>query len=255
MVFERFVRGNLKTDDAVMILHYGNDFDDNIRETNANAPYASLSETGEVVTSLPSPERWSSIVKQNLKDASYFYNYLAYVINYQKRLSDNRKEETKLAKQKENSKKDPTMIQDDRRITIMEYLLSEIQSECHNKEVPLFMIRVPYRNEFAESPPHQLTKLELRSSYRPTIHSITERLDIPFHDLSSPIVKWKQNNEDRLTFKYDAHWNEAGHQLAFDESRDFLTTFLLPASPSIPSGNHAETQITIETNENPLSRE
>jgi hypothetical protein len=147
------------------------------------------------------------------------------------------------------------MIQDDPRITVMEYLLSEIQSECRNKEVPLLMVRVPYRNEFGESPPHQLTNLELRSSYRPTIRSITERLDIPFHDLSSPFVKWKQANESRLTFEYDAHWNEAGHKLAFERSRDFLNSHLAPSSSGLPSNNRLETQITIETNENPVIRE
>jgi hypothetical protein len=82
MVFDRFVQANLKNDDAVMILHFGNDFDDNVRKTADNAPHAYLSETGEVNISLPPPERWSSGLKQKLKDTSYFYNYLAYVINY-----------------------------------------------------------------------------------------------------------------------------------------------------------------------------
>jgi len=185
MVFERFVQANLKRDDAVMILHFGNDFDDNVRKTADNAPHAYLSETGEVNISLPPTEPWSLAMKQKLKDASYFYNYLAYVINYQKLLSNHRKEETILTKQKEKSKKEPTLSQDDPKIVVMEYLLSEIQSECDSKDVPLLMVRVPYRNEYGESPPHQLNNLELRSPYRPAIREIAERLDIPFHDLSA----------------------------------------------------------------------
>ena len=231
LVFERFIRKQLRDQDALLILHYGNDFDDSLGKHLTNVPRASVTESGTIDVVPPPTSSWSKELKNKLKQSSYLFNFAAYTTDFlkyssrQKKFLDEKKQTSlPIAESEETAPLDP----DDPRMIVMHEYLSKIKSACDERRIPVLMVRVPFREEFGEARAIEAEKNEPFAAYRPSVHSITTELKIPLIDLHDSFKDWKSNHDGRLTFPIDLHWNEIGHDLAATSVEQFLETHLEP---------------------------
>lgn len=226
LVFERFIRPNLKSSDAVIIFHYGNDFDDNLGKNLGNVPSAVCTATGNIeIVSPPQPD-WTKELKNYIKKKSYLCNFIAYTVDYLKyssRMKQALKEREEMAAESVNSSESEALAETDARVKIMRTYLSKIKAACDAENVPLLMVRIPFRDEYQEGSAAEAVEHAASQGYRPTIAQITGDLGIPCFDLHHSFKDRKSDDTERLTFQKDFHWNNHGHQLAFTSIRSFLS--------------------------------
>jgi len=215
-LFKTQIREQLCAEDTVVVAFYaGNDFGDNVGRFFHDRLHATIRD-GKVCEVPPSGERSKlKQLKNALKDHSYLFNLVTFCI-------DRFKYSGVAVRSSQRSERRPPPAEEiaaaacdnGAPVVVTRFYLAEFKKACDEKRANLLLAYLPGQAELGEddcSSTDEFTAPE-EAAFRPAFFRITQSLGIKTLDLLPPLLAAKQAGRfDRLTFRYDQHWNEHGH--------------------------------------------
>jgi lysophospholipase L1-like esterase len=209
-LFEVYGTPALQPGDTVVLMFFGNDFNDN----TGGLLHAEVQD-GTVRQVGPTKQLGSRSLP---KDASYVINLIVYTAD---RL-------TAALKNKQAANWTSTWIAlGDRspEIAVAKHYLAAFQHACAERQARFVAAYIPGQAELGEASPLTEQRVQIEQAYRGAFFDGAASLGIQTIDLLPHFLAAQQTAGGRFTFAHDEHWNARGHALA----AQVLSQFILDA--------------------------
>ncbi len=226
VIFEKHVLPQIHRGDLVLLAFFVNDFADNVGRILHGSLYAKL-ENGAVRMVPPDGSAVSGSLKNKLKDWSALFNLLSYCVD---RWRSSRRSAAPLPSSSDRAtlvQANARMADDGPEVKITKFYLAAFKKACDEKQTRLAIAYIPGQAELGEddvSRTEDIAQPE-QAACRRAFFRCTDELKIDTIDLLPYLLRAKKAGQlERVTFRYDFHWNEGGHRLAAEVITLALTT-------------------------------
>jgi hypothetical protein len=208
VLFETHGQPLLAAGDTVLLMFFGNDFNDNV-----NGSLHAEVRDGQIRLVGPTKQL---AAKSVLKDRSYLINLIVYTVDRIGAVIKRRHEAQWMAAWTTLGDQSPEII-------VAKHYLRAFRDACAEKQARLVVAYIPERGELNETGDADEKRRAVEQAYRRAFFQSTQALGIQTIDLLPHLLAGKKaNGQVRLTFFRDEHWNASGHALAARILSDFI---------------------------------
>lgn len=249
-IFQRFVEDRLSRRDAVVLAVYCNDFKDNLGLLNDNALHA-IVERGTVREIAPPVESRCSRLWEHARRHSCLINLMGYLGNEWRFVQCRQRAlaQASLTRGDREFPPVPDFPESSPEYLVFRTYLEKFRAACANRGVPFVVMYIPGRSAYRESGIEgEDVPVQQQAACRRAIHQVCDELHVPLCDLTQTLIAAKSRDpQRRLTFEYDFHWNERGHEVAGDALARFLARELAlqPAARPMSESRRSTSMSTV----------
>lgn len=229
LLFERYVRDVLEEDDLVLLALFENDLLDNLGQRMEEWAHARVVD-GRVELVAPPPPRLKKRVKNFLKDRLYLGNLIAFKVdhwNLQRRVvraEDEARERFELWSATGDDPRDRRvqLPDDSPEVIVLRDFLARFRTEVEQAGARLAVVCIPGRTTYGEGI-FDASEQPYEAARHQAALRTCAALDLPVLDLL-PVLERAKREEgiERLTYRFDFHWNADGHRVAAAAIEPFL---------------------------------
>jgi hypothetical protein len=208
-MFEAYSQEMIQPGDTVILLFDSTDFSDNL-----NGYVRGVIKDGRVIRVGPLESLGENFLE--LKHKSYLVNFVIYS-------ADVIKARIKRARSEERATELVRFGASSPEIVVTRYFLSQFQESLAAKNGRFVVVYIPRQGELDESVNSGENFMRRDQGFRQALFACAESVGVQIIDLLPHLLAAKESGlYQRMTFEYDAHWNENGHAVAAKVLADFI---------------------------------